>query len=350
MRRDAHGTATGVARPAVGVPLLQWGVRMNVFVKVGCASLLMAVSSVAAAEKNPATDWMAEAKVGAFMHFLPDASNFQLADTFDVQAVAKQLADAGVRYFVFTLGQNSGYMNAPNSAYDATTGYAAGERCAKRDLPMELAAALKPHGIRLMLYLPCQTPNGDLRAVRAFGLPEAPANNDRKIDLAFAQKWAGVIREWSDRYGASVSGWWFDGGYEWVGFNPAIARVYAEAVKHGNPQAVATFNPGVSLKRWTDAEDYTAGELNDPFEHPCGGRWLEGSQWHVLTFMGKSWGARDTRHPDEAWAKWVGEVTAKGGAVTLDLGPNYDKSAAPVGTFSDAQMKQLRAIVNAARK
>lgn len=322
---------------------------MNAFLRGICLAFLTAVA-VTAGEKNPATDWMAEAKVGAFMHFLPGESNFPLVEKFDVPAVAKQLADSGVRYFVFTLGQNSGYMNSPNAAYGAVTGYAPGERCSKRDLPMELAAALKPYGIRFMLYLPCQTPNGDLRAIRAFGLPEAPVNGDRKIDPAFAQKWAGVIREWSDRYGGAVSGWWFDGGYPWVGFGSDIARVYAAAVKHGNPKAVVTFNPGVSLKRWTGAEDYTAGELNDPFTQPCGGRWLDGSQWHVLTFLGKSWGARDTRHPDEEWIKWVGEVTAQGGAVTLDMGPNYNASVAPVGTFSEAQLKQLRLIVNAARK
>jgi hypothetical protein len=317
--------------------------------QASCAALLMAVAA-SAGEKNPATDWLAEAKVGAFMHFLPGASNFKQVDTFDVPAVATQLAEANVRFFVFTLGQNSGYMNAPNAAYDAVSGYAPGERCARRDVPKELAAALKPHGIRLMLYLPCQTPNGDLQAVRTFGLPEAPANRDRKIDLVFARKWAAVIREWSDRYGDAVSGWWFDGGYEWVGFNAEIARVYAEAAKHGNPQSVVTFNPGVSLKRWTDAEDYTAGELNEPFAQVCEGRWLSGSQWHVLTFLGKTWGKRDVRYTDEQWSSWVVSVTAKGGTVTLDLGPNYDAAVAPVGTFADAQLKQLRTIVNAARR
>ena len=293
---------------------------------------------------------MTDAKVGAFMHFLPGASTFPLVEKFDVPAVAKQLADSGVRYFVFTLGQNSGYMNAPNAAYDAVAGYAPGERCSKRDLPRELATALKPYGIRFMLYLPCQTPNGDLRAVHAFGLPETPLHGDRKIDVAFAQKWADVIREWSDRYAEAVSGWWFDGGYGQVGFNAEIARAYAAAVRHGNPQAVVTFNPGVSLKRWTDSEDFTAGELNEPFTHPCAGRWLDGSQWHVLTFLGKTWGKRDTRYTGEEWAKWVGSVTAKGGVVTLDLGPNYDASLAPVGTFSEGQLKQLRTIVDAARK
>ena len=323
---------------------------MNPFFACFCATVVAAASVTVAAERNPATDWLSEAKVGAFAHFLPGASNFALVEKYDVPAVAKQLSDAGVKYFVLTLGQNSGYMNSPNETYDKIAGFKPGERCAKRDLPKEMAAALKPYGIRLMLYLPCQTPNGDLQAVRAFGLPETPANTDRKIDLAFAKKWASVIREWSDRYGDNVVGWWFDGGYEWVGFNSEIAGIYSEAVKHGNPKAIATFNPGVSLKRWTTAEDYTAGEINDPFTLTCDGRWLGGSQWQVLTFLGNSWGQRNVRHPDAAWTAWVAKVTSKGGAVTLDIGPNYDPAVAPVGTFSEAQLKQLRAIVDAAAK
>ena len=321
---------------------------MRLLLLVG-ATLLLTAAMARAGDKNPATDWMPEAKVGAFMHFLPGSNNFASVEAFDVAAVTKQLAGSGVRYFVFTLGQNSGYMNAPNATYERLAGFAPHARCARRDLPLELAAALKPHGIRLMLYLPCQTPNRDLPAIKAFGLPETPVNGDRKIDAAFAQKWAQVIREWSDRYGESVSGWWFDGGYQWVGFNDGIAAVYAEAVKHGNPKAVVTFNPGVSLKRWTTAEDYTAGELNEPFTHACEGRWLDGSQWQVLTFLGKTWGRRDVRYPDEQWAAWVRGVTAKGGCVTLDLGLNTDASAAPVGTFDEAQLKQLRAIAAAAK-
>jgi len=331
--------------------------RITVALSVGLLVVAAAWSRAAdrPAEKAPggghnrATDWLSEAKIGAFMHFLPDASSFALVDEFDVAAVTRQLADSGVRYLVFTLGQNSGYMNAPNDTYERIAGFAPGTRCARRDLPKELAAALKPHGIRLMLYLPCQTPNRDLEAIRAFGLPEAPENRDRKLDLEFAKKWAHVIREWSDRYGDAVSGWWFDGGYEWIGFNSQIARVYAEAAKHGNPQAVVTFNPGVSLKRWTDAEDYTAGELNDPFTYSCSGRWLDGSQWHALTFLGDAWGRRNTRHPDDRWTEWVGRVTAEGGVVTLDMGPNWDAAAGPVGTFSEAQLRQLQAIVRAVR-
>ena len=167
---------------------------------------------------------------------------------------------------------------------------------------------------------------------------------DRPIDLAFAQNWAQVIREWADRYGEKVAGWWFDGGYQWIGFNEAIARTYAEAAKHGNPHALVTFNPGVKVIRWTKAEDYTAGELNDPFGAVPASRWLEGSQWHALTFLGSRWSARDTRHPNEKWTRWVKDVVAHGGAVTLDMGPNWDPKAGPIGLLAEAQVNQVKAI------
>jgi len=34
----------------------------------------------------------------------------------------------------------------------------------------------------------------------------------------------------------------------------------------------------------------------------------------------------------------------KGGAITLDLGPNWDPAAGPIGTFSEAQVIQVKAI------
>jgi hypothetical protein len=295
------------------------------------------------AEVPHAADWLREARLGVFMHFLPaDAQGLARVNDFDVPALERQLTALRAGYCVLTLGQNSGYFNSPNAVYDRVTGYAAGERCARRDLPRDLHRALQPAGIRLMLYLPCQTPNQDRRAQRAFGLPEGP--KDQPIDEAFARRWAEVIHEWSARYGDQVAGWWFDGGYPHIQFNEAIARIYADAVKRGNPRAIVTFNPGVRLVRHTRAEDYTAGELNDPFEVLPASRWVEGAQWHALTFLGSAWAGRDTRHPTERWVRWVGAAVEKGGAVTLDLGPNWDPAAGPVGALSEAQAAQFKAI------
>jgi hypothetical protein len=280
------------------------------------------------------------------MHFLPDdAKRFAFVEQFDVESLSRQLETAGANYLAITLGQNAGYFNAPNAAYNRYTGYAPGERCARRDLPLDLYRALEPRGIKLMLYLPCQVPNQDARAQKAFGLPEG--KQDQPIDMEFAKKWAEVIQEWSDRYDGKVAGWWFDGGYAHIHFNEAIAEVYAGAAKHGNSKSIVTFNPGVRVVHYTQAEDYTAGELNEPFNLLPSTRWLDGSQWHALTFIGSNWGRRDTRYSSDQWAKWVSAVVGKGGVVTLDMGPNYDPKGGPIGSLAEGQLSQVKMIKQA---
>ena len=307
-------------------------------------SVLLGVAwSAAAVPQNPNTDWFRDAKYGVFMHFLPaDAGGLALVEKFDAEVLADQLQKAGAKYFVLTLGQNSGYFNAPNATYDRFTGYSPGERCAKRDLPLALYQALHSRAIKLMLYLPCQVPNEDAHSQKAFGLPTA--KQDQPLSLEFARKWAEVIQEWSDRYADKVAGWWFDGGYKHIHFSEAIAQVYAQAAKHGNPKAIVTLNPGVKVVHYTQAEDYTAGELNEPFYYLPTSRWLEGSQWHALTFLGSNWGQRNTRYSGEQWAKWVSAVVAAGGVVTLDMGPNYDQQAGPIGSLGPEQLKQVQSI------
>ena len=299
-----------------------------------------------AAPNNAETDWFKDAPCGAFMHFLPgDTMGLKLVNDFDVKALANQLSSMGLKYFVITLGQNSGYFNSPNSAYNKRTGYPPGERCSTRDLPLDLYRALQPKGIRLMLYLPCQAPNQDARAQKAFGLPAG--EKDQVIDPAFASKWSEVIQEWADRYGDKVSGWWFDGGYEHLQFNEAIAERYVAAVKHGNPKSIVTFNPGVRVIHWTSAEDYTAGELTEPLQVIPTGRWLEGSQWHALTYLGVGWGKRNTRFTYDQWVEWTRKVIARQGVFTLDMGPNYEAAKGLIGSLAPAQVKQVKAITSA---
>ena len=312
---------------------------------VAAVAVAIAAVPVTGQSSTPVSraNWLRTASFGAFMHVLPaDAAMLAQIDDFNVEAVAQQLSQARVKYFVLTLGQNSGYFNAPNTNYERVTGYRPGERCSTRDLPLEFHRVLSQHNIRLMLYLPCQTPNQDARAQKAFGLPEGVA--DQPINTAFAQQWAAVIREWSTRYGKKVSGWWFDGGYDSVRFNEAIAGLYADAARAGNPAAIVTFNPGVGLKRHTRAEDYTAGELNEPFSILPTSRFVDGSQWHALTYLGSTWAQRDVRYPSDRWRKWYKQVVAHGGAVTFDVGPNWNPREGPIGGIDHAQFEQLRAI------
>jgi hypothetical protein len=210
-----------------------------------------------------------------------------------------------------------------------------------------LFKALQPRGIKLMLYLPCQVPNQDARAQRAFGLQEGPA--DQPLSIEFARKWAEVIQEWADRYGDKVAGWWFDGGYQHINFNGAIAQVYEKAVKHGNSKAIATYNPGVRVIHYTDAEDYTAGELNEPLSVVPDSRWLAGSQWHALTYLGGSWARRDTRYSTRQWVDWVKAVVAHDGVVTLDMGPNWNPDQGPIGSLAPEQLAQVQGIKAALR-
>ena len=58
------------------------------------------------------------------MHLLPgDTQGLERVDQFDVDALAAQLESVGAKYFVLTLGQNSGFMNSPNPTYEQVTGY-----------------------------------------------------------------------------------------------------------------------------------------------------------------------------------------------------------------------------------
>jgi glyoxylase-like metal-dependent hydrolase (beta-lactamase superfamily II) len=100
---------------------------------------------------------------------------------------------------------------------------------------------------------------------------------------------------------------------------------------------------------FSKAEDYTAGELNEPLQVFPTERWLEGSQWHALTYLGDTWGRRNTRFIDAQWVEWARKVIAHGGVLTLDMGPNYDRAKGPVGLLDETQVSQVKAIRQAIR-
>lgn len=290
--------------------------------------------------RNPNTGWMAGGR-GVFAHYLIGRNEFGRIGEFDVNGLVAQLVDMKADWFCLTLGQNTGYMCAPNATYEEICGYEKGSHCSLRDIPAELIAALKPHGIRFMLYIPSQPPNTDANAEVSFGFPKEPANDNRMFNDFAAHKWARVIEEWSRRYGEGVDGWWFDGGYRHLRFNDEIAAMYAAAVKRGNPNAIVSFNEGLksSVDRWTFAGDYLAGEAREPFLETCRGRWLDDRQWHVLSYFGSSWSQGDTRYSEGQWIEWMRPVLRNGGAVTIDLA--IDRMT---GLFNQSQVNQLKRI------
>ena len=77
------------------------------------------------------TDWFRDAKWGVFVHYLaglpsadrPEGTTVagwnERIDGFDVDGLARQLAEIEAGYLFITLGQNSGFMLAPNATYEA---------------------------------------------------------------------------------------------------------------------------------------------------------------------------------------------------------------------------------------
>ncbi|HZP59450.1 MAG TPA: alpha-L-fucosidase [Opitutaceae bacterium] len=297
--------------------------------------------------------WMREARWGVMNHFLADwiaqSSGEEmtvekwndLVDHFDVNALAGQIASVGAGYYIISIGQNSGYYLSPNATYDKIVGLTP-SKCSRRDLVADLYEALHKRGIRLMVYLPSNAPGRDEKAKTALEFQSGPYRN-REFQL----KWEAVIREWSQRWGRKVSGWWFDGCY-WPNTMYRTAETpnfesFAAAARAGNPDAVVAFNPGVVYRTLslTPFEDYTAGEIDLPDRWSpkrCFEGKIDGAQIHVLTFLGRRWGHGPARFSAEQVVGWSKQIAAVGGVVT------WDTPVQPGGTMAPEFMEQLAAI------
>ncbi len=319
------------------------------------------------------TDFLSEAGWGVFLHYLAPvvggdemipAQWQRLVAGVDVDGLARQLDECGAGYLCITLGQNSGYYLSPNETYDAVVGHRP-SRGAERDLVADLHAALAPRGIHLLVYLPSGAPDCDERAMQALGWrkgtqaihqrPPRGAGEDGRpwgIDNprleGFQRKWEAVIAEWSQRWGEGVRGWWFDGCYFPEMYEHPLApnwSSFCAAARAGNSDAIVAFNPGVmvDLMVLTEQQDYAAGEISDQFP-PCTRRWIHGVQWHVLSYLGDTWGHGEApRFADDFPERYTRQAGEKGGAVSWDVPPRPD------GLIGDAFLERLRSMGAAAR-
>ncbi len=295
--------------------------------------------SLTAREKG--RQWFSKAKFGVFVHYLGQGDEWNSrVDSFNVGRFVDQIAKTKAGYVVFTLGQNSGYYCSPNATYEKYAGYKSGQRCSKRDLPMEIADALAKRGIRLMLYLPSRSPQRDKQAMDGLG----DVHERQPAPQEFTRKWSEIIREWSLSYGRKVSGWWFDGSYNTAGWDdlskPNNWNTWADACRAGNPESILAFNPGADIRhafnRLTDQQDYTAGEQNKFQSTPKSNPAPEGMQWHILSFLGTNWARKDgPTKSDQYMIDYVNTVNAQGGVVTIDVNVSYD------GTIYGPHLKQL---------
>ena len=302
------------------------------------------------------TKWFADIGWGVFTHYLTDVKTTadewcRQVDAFDVEALAAQLEEVGAGYYFITVGQNSGHWCAPNAAYDAIL-----ERspslCSRRDLILDLAAALEKRNIRLMAYHTCDPAMQDPEALRRFHYtwgfkgewPHAWGTERTGFRQAeFQRLWEAVTREWSLRWGRHVQGWWMDGCYfaDEMYRHPEAPNFesFCEAIRAGNPEALVAFNPGVfaPVLCHTLLEDFTAGEIAEAFP-VCPGPFVNQARYHILSYLGESWSKGAPRFPDEFVIGYTKHVTSKGGVVTWDV------PISPAGVIPEPFVNQLRLI------
>lgn len=297
-------------------------------------------------------NWMRKAQWGVMTHYLADwiakdtdkemtvARWNDLVDHFDVEGLADQIKSTGAGYHLISIGQNSGYYLSPNATYDRIVGIRP-SKCSKRDLIANLYDAHHRRGVKLMVYLPSGAPEGDAVAVKALGWQTGAHRNNE-----FQIKWQQVIREWSERWGKKVSGWWFDGCY-WPNTMyrmsaPNFAS-FAAAARAGNQESAVAFNPGVfhRILSMSPYEDYTAGEIDLPEKimvtHAEDGI-VDGAQLHILSHLGERWGMGSPRFSADQIVAWGRKLKNQGGAFTWDTPVRTD------GHISQVFIDQLTAI------
>jgi alpha-L-fucosidase len=294
--------------------------------------------------------WFQKARWGVFMHYLAERADLpteewnQRIHQIDVEGLARQLESAGAGYFFITLGQNSGHYLSPNKTYDRLTGIQS-SKCSRRDLVEDLYQALHPRGIALMVYLPAGAPDEDQVAMEKLEWKKGPQRN-----LNFQRKWEEVIREWSTRWGTKVAGWWFDGCY-WPNSmyrfpEPPNFSSFSAAARSGNPASIVAFNRGVvvPIHPESEQEDFTAGEINEADLVRFDAWWVDGAQFHMLSYLGQQWSNGAPRYPTEKVVEITRRIVEKGGVVSWDV--PHEKN----GLIQAPFLRQLQAVGKAMRK
>jgi len=306
---------------------------------------------VAAEPHNPNTDWFLKAGCGVFVHYLDSLQNNpeqihslgkrtswdQCVREFDTERFAATMKEVQAGYVIFTIMQVTRHMIAPNATFDRISGYKPGEACATRDLVLDLHRSLSKRGIPLMLYYTGDGPRLDPKAAKAFGC-------GTPVTTEFVRKWASVVEEYGKRYGDKVQGYWVDGMYPFIGYDDEKLGIMARALKAGNPRRIIALNRGVDprVMSYTRHEDFTTGEQNRFFDMPAG-RWIDGEQWHILSFLGPNWAQPGCAYTKSELADYVCEVNRRGGVVSIDALLYRD------GSLDRSQVELLKAAIGALR-
>ncbi|HWK37058.1 alpha-L-fucosidase [Sphingomonas sp.] len=285
------------------------------------------------------TDWFARAGYGIWFHFLdlttpphgPRKPYAQAVDELDVEKLVGTVAETGAKYLMFTVNHGNPTCPAPIKSWEKLhPGWTT-----KRDLIAELADALGRRGMRLMLYM--NPPGVGGMALNPGTVNGIPGYNEDE----YASQLVDVFREFGERYGPRVAGYWFDSTFEATECYPNLPfEALDAAIKTGHPDRLVAWNNWV-FPAETEWQDYFAGELTDLPTRSFGGRYIDhgvakGLQAHVALRFDADWLhiAQDKPMPPPRFkaqelADYIRRCQAEQVPVTLGVGIFQDGSLGP---------------------
>jgi hypothetical protein len=311
---------------------------------------------------------MRKTKYGVFMHYqyrillgysiatkpqFPTPSEMtatqwnQFVDGFDVNGFADQMAEGKVGWVMFCIDDHYfAWPCAPNQTFSRYTGYAPGDKCSRRDLILDLATALKAKDIKLICYFAGL--NGGMKEPQIYHGLADDGNPKTAPSVECRKRRIEVLKEYVDRYGDQIAGWWFDGmepnSYQ---AQPNDWRTIDTVVHAGNPRSVIAFSWGDNEQGCIQQgiDDYTAGDTwakvdltqFTPDKKPA----QNGILWHGKIYCGNVYHGMGTtnQYSDQYLIDWINTCNRQGGIVTLDW--PFDPKTGLLKDFGLAQLKRI---------
>ncbi len=242
----------------------------------------------------------------------------QAVADFPVDRFVEMVEATGAGYVLFTVGHAQPYCPAPLSSWEK---YFPG-KTTKRDLIAEMAEALSAKGIKLMCYFPTHV------------IGKYPKASSEE----FTQMTTDILKEFGERYGEKVAGYWCDGFYQCFEKYPDFSfRDFNKVCKAGNSKRVIAVNSWI-YPNVTEWQDYWAGETANPVGLPVDGTNAhgpgQGLRYQALLIMEPYWVQQKLEMPKPQFdAQKLGDYISgcmkNGGAVTINLGIYQDGSVDP---------------------
>jgi len=244
---------------------------------------------------------------------------------FDVANFIDQAVSLGADHVLFTSVHALQQYPGPHPVIEQLL---PGRTC-QRDLIGEIAEGLARRGMRFILYYHHGTD----------GLMDPDwqlACGARKPDQReFYENYNNIVRWMGQRYGKTVTAFWFDAGYALQARGGVPWQQMTEAAKAGHPGRLVAYNSGIeNLQMYTIYQDYWAGEttrlnflprgLMTPVLMP----WYAFVDWHChREFAGCGQWVLDApaakmdwpAPPVEALEAFYRRFQAVGGAVTFNM-------------------------------